>query len=245
MKAMILAAGRGERMRPLTDHCPKPLLHVGGQSLIVWHIQALVAAGITNIVINHAHLGHLIEEQLGDGSPWGASIEYSPEDKALETAGGIAKALPLLSPNGSDPFLVINGDVFTDWPFERVSAVAEQMNHMPSVLAHLCLVPNPPQHPTGDFVLSADGWLKTKPINPDESPAPGEQTGTFSGIGVYRPALFATVPTGGVAPLAPLLRVAMNHKKVTGSWYDGVWMDIGTPERLNALDVQLKNRQTV
>jgi len=220
MKAMILAAGRGERMRPLTDHTPKPLLQVGGKPLIVWHLERLVKAGFKEVVINHAHLGKQIEQALGSGNAWGLSIEYSSEIKALETAGGIANALPLL---GDSPFLVVNGDVFTEINFGVLQLVSPN-------LAHLVMVDNPPQHPDGDFALDS-GKITAK----------GNNKLTFSGVGVYHPALFVDVDRGQVAKLAPLLRSAMTEGLVTGDNYQGVWHDIGTPERLTFLDQQLRH----
>ena len=217
MKAMILAAGRGERMRPLTDTCPKPLLVAGGKPLIVWHIERLAAAGIVDLVINHAHLGQMIEDTLGDGARFGVRIRYSPEGSALETAGGIARALPLL---GDAPFLVVNGDVYTDYPFARLLARAPQLD-ADGVLAHLVLVANPEHNPKGDFALDADGRVHD---------APGL---TFSGIGVYHPALFADTPAHAPAKLAPLLRAAMARGQVSGECWDGQWLDVGTPARLD------------
>lgn len=224
MKAMILAAGRGERMRPLTDHTPKPLLKAGGKPLIVWHLLALAKAGFNQIVINHAHLGEQIESALQDGSEWGVHIQYSPEKVALETAGGIANALPLL---GDAPFLVVNGDVFTDIDY---AALALE----PPNLAHLVMVDNPPQHPAGDFAL-----LNGKLNDQQQSKL------TFSGVGVYHPSLFAGVVRGEPAKLAPLLRAAMAQDLVTGQHHRGAWHDIGTPERLHALDGQLLNSQSI
>lgn len=218
MKAMILAAGRGERMRPLTDHTPKPLLRAGGQMLIEYHLRALVAAGITEIVINHAHLGEQIEAALGDGRAYGALIRYSPEGSALETGGGIFRALPLL---GAGPFLVVNGDVWSDYPFGRLPAA-------PAGLVHLVLVDNPPHHPKGDFALR-DGRLVD---------ADGLARLTFSGIGLYRPELFAGCRPGPF-PLAPLLRAAIARGEATGEHYRGQWVDVGTPERLAELDRRL------
>lgn len=218
MQAMILAAGRGERMRPLTDHTPKPLLPAGGKPLIVHHIERLVAAGLRKIVINHAHLGHRIEATLGDGSRWVAEIRYSPEGEALETGGGIFKALPLL---GRGPFLVVNGDIWTDLGFARLRL-------SDGLLAHLVLVDNPPHHPTGDFAL-ADDRLSTQ----------GTPRYTYSGIGVYHPDLFRGCSRGAF-PLAPLLRAAMGRGLASGEHYSGRWLDIGTPERLQALDRMLK-----
>ena len=220
MKAMILAAGRGERMRPLTDHTPKPLLPVGGKPLIVWHLERLSKAGFKEVVINYAHLGEKIEQALGDGSVWGLSIQYSPETTALETAGGIANALPLL---GNAPFLVVNGDVFTEIDFGALQLVSPN-------LAHLVMVDNPPQHPDGDFVVDS-GKVTNQ----------GNHKLTFSGIGIYHPALFVDVERGQAAKLAPLLRSAMIKGLVTGEHYQGIWHDIGTPERLSFLDKQLSH----
>lgn len=218
---MILAAGRGERMRPLTDHTPKPLLEAGGRRLIEYHLKALARAGFTDIVVNHAHLGVRIEQALGDGSRHGVRIAYSPEgDKALETGGGIFHALPLL---GDEPFLVVNGDVWTDYPFARLP-------HEPQGLAHLVLVDNPPHHPQGDFALTGSRVTSDGPARL-----------TFSGIGVYRPELFAGCEPG-VFPLAPLLRRAMEAGQVTGEHYRGRWLDIGTPQRLEELDRELRGR---
>jgi MurNAc alpha-1-phosphate uridylyltransferase len=222
MKAMILAAGRGERMRPLTDHTPKPLLQAGGKPLISWHIERLVQAGFRELVINHAHLGGQIEEALGDGDRWGVHIAYSAEGEALETAGGIAKALPLL---GDQPFLVVNGDVYSDYDFQQL-----RNQPMEGVAAHLVLVDNPPQHPDGDFYL-AGGKLVEQ----------GEERLTFSGIGVYRPELFASVAPGSKAKLAPLLFAAVASAQATAEHYRGVWVDVGTPERLHALDRTLNS----
>jgi len=221
MKAMILAAGRGERMRPLTDHTPKPLLKVGGKPLIVWHLERLAKAGFKEVVINHAHLGEQIEQTLGNGSQWGLHIKYSPEKIALETAGGIANALPLL---GDAPFLVVNGDTFTEIDFASLKL-------SPNNLAHLVLVDNPPQHPNGDFAIQG-GMLKND----------GVQKLTFSGTGIYQPELFAGIARGEPAKLAPLLRLAIGQNKATAEHYQGVWHDIGTPERLHDLDVQLKSQ---
>lgn len=218
MKAMILAAGRGERMRPLTDHTPKPLLQVGGKPLIVWHLERLANAGFKEVVINHAHLGAQIEQSLGDGSQWSLSIQYSPEKTALETAGGIANALPLL---GDAPFLVVNGDTFTEVDFSQLTLRAPNM-------AHLVMVDNPPQHAQGDFAL-VHGKLM----------AEGEQKLTFSGVGVYDPSLFISVEKGQPAKLAPLLRAAMLKQQVSAVHYQGEWHDIGTPERLHTLNQQL------
>jgi len=218
MKAMILAAGRGERMRPLTDYRPKPLLQAGDRPLIEYHIERLAAGGFCDLIINHAHLGTQIEEALGDGRRWGVRIRYSAEQEPLETGGGIFQALPLVGP---EAFLVVNGDIWTDFDFAR-------LREAPKGLAHLVLVPNPPHHPDGDFVL--DEGLVTD--------APGQRL-TFSGVGLYRPELFSTSRPGRF-PLAPLLRKAMTAGLVSGELYQGSWLDIGTPERLQALDRMLK-----
>ena len=217
MKAMILAAGRGERMRPLTDTCPKPLLAAGGKPLIAWHIERLAAAGIVELVINHAHLGQMIEDTLGDGSAFGVRIRYSPEGSALETAGGIARALPLL---GDAPFLVVNGDVFCDADFAGLRRAAEELN--PVRCAHLLLVANPEHNPGGDFGLTPDGLVHE---------GEGERL-TFSGLGAYHPALFAGLSPDAPAKLAPLLRAAMARNRVSGARLLGRWVDVGTPERL-------------
>lgn len=217
--AMILAAGRGERMRPLTDRVPKPLLEVAGKPIIQYHIEGLRAAGFRSIVINHAHLGQQIVDRLGDGKDFGVRIHYSPEPPgALETGGGIRHALPLL---GEGSFLVVNGDVWCDYPFQ-------QLYREPEGLAHLVLVDNPLHHPAGDFVLQGDRVT-------DE----GEKRLTFSGIGLYRAALFSDMPDAPF-PLAPLLRQAMVAGKVSGEYYSGWWLDIGTPQRLAELDQQLR-----
>lgn len=217
MKAMILAAGRGERMRPLTDLLPKPLLAAGGKPLIVHHIEKLKAAGVTTLVINHAWLGHKLVAALGDGSALGVSIHWSAEESALETAGGIVQALPLL---GSDPFLVINGDTWLDLDYRAL--VSQPLG---DDLAHLWLVPNPPQHPQGDFSLQAGRVLDTPAL-------------TFSGVGLYHPAAFAGLPCGA-RKLAPLLRDWMALGRVGGSLLAGEWRDIGTVDRLRELDEQL------
>ncbi len=215
---MILAAGRGERMRPLTDTVPKPLLAVARKPLIVHHLERLAAAGFRDVVINHAHLGHQIEDALGDGTRWGLRIGYSPErPAALGTGGGIHNALALI---GEQPFLVLNGDVWTDYPLER-------LDRTPAGLAHLVLVPNPTHHPSGDFPL-ADGRVGT---------GPGEPL-TFSGIGVYRSELFAG-QAAGAFPLGPLLRAAAARGEVTGERYGGAWFDVGTPERLAEVEAYL------
>lgn len=221
MKAMILAAGRGERMRPLTDRTPKPLLPVAGKPLIVWHLERLARGGIHDIVINYAHLGDQIEALLDDGSAWGATIRYSEEPPgALETAGGIANAMALL---GDQPFLVVNGDIWCDLDFTTLPTLAA------GDLAHLVLVPNPSYHPGGDFAL-ASGRVRA---------APPELT--FAGIGLYRPELFAALERGKPARLAPLLAEAMAADRVSGQLHTGRWVDVGTPERLAALDAVVRS----
>ena len=224
---MILAAGRGERMRPLTDYTPKPLLMAGGKPLIVWHLEKLAQAGFANVVINHAYLGEQIEAMLGTGGNFGLSIRYSHEEQALETAGGIVKALPLLN---NAPFLVINADIWTDYDFRQILPRLDAMKAHPATdcLAHLVMVDNPPQHSRGDFALS------TNTVHSD-----GSSLLTFSGIGIYRPALFAGMVPGKPAKLAPLLRWAMQREQVSGEHYAGRWRDIGTPERLTALNSEL------
>jgi MurNAc alpha-1-phosphate uridylyltransferase len=222
MKAFILAAGRGERMRPLTDHTPKPLLVAGGKSLIVWHLERLAAAGFKEIVINHAHLGSLIEQTLGDGSQWSLHIQYSPEPPgALETAGGIATALPLLHDKS---FLVVNGDVYCDWDFNRARQLADRQ-------AHLVMVANPTHHTGGDFSLDGERVIV----------ANGAQTLTYAGIGVFSPAFFADVKPGTVMKLRPLLDAAIATGTLTGERYGGRWVDVGTPQRLAELDAELRN----
>lgn len=222
MHAMILAAGRGERMRPLTDSMPKPLIPVAGKPLIVWHLEKLAEAGIRQVVINHAWLGNQLEAYLGTGTTWGLHIQYSPEATALETAGGIATALPKL---GQDPFLVINGDIWCDWDVGRAQALADEVKAK-SILAWLLLVANPEHHPGGDFSLKASGLIEDT----------GANKLTFSGIGIYHPDLFKNTSPGMPAKLAPLLRTAMSAHKVTGTCHAGRWVDVGTPERLASLN---------
>ena len=217
---MLLAAGRGERMRPLTDTTPKALLSVGGKPLIVWHLERLRRAGFTEIVINLAHLGKQIEAALGDGRQFGASIRYSREKEALETAGGIAFALPLL---GNQPFLVVNADIYCEFDFSKLPGV--------ETMAHLVLVDNPPHHPRGDFALTRN-----------KVAGAGSPMLTFSGIGVYRPELFSGVPRGAKAQLAPLLRRAMDEDSVSGERYSGIWFDAGTPERSRQIDASLATK---
>lgn len=221
---MILAAGRGERMRPLTDCIPKPLLTVAGKPLILWHVEKLAKAGFERIVINHAHLGDQIEEVLGDGDAFGLEILYSREGEALETAGGIATALPLI---GEENFPVINGDVFCSYDFARFAGIMDVMKQ-DHALAYLVLIDNPEHHPNGDFYL-ADKLIQ----------ADGEPKLTFSGIGVYHRDLFAAIEPWEKAPLAPLLKTAMTHGRVTGEHFTGRWVDVGTPERLRELDHEI------
>lgn len=235
-KAMILAAGRGERMHPLTDMLPKSLLCVGNKPLIEYHLDNLARAGFVDIVINHAHLGQMIETALGDGERYGINIRYSHESIALETAGGIVKALPLLKSKvgnepGEQPFLIINADIYCEIDFSTLLPILRQMKaNLDGYSAHLVLVSNPEHHPDGDFVLNS-GRLALK----------GKEKLTFSGIGVYKPAFFKDIEPGLVAKLAPKLCQAIAAGKVGGEHYEGVWIDVGTPERLRRLDVQLSN----
>ncbi len=212
MKAMILAAGRGERLRPLTDTTPKPLLQVRGMALIEHHLQALARAGFVDIVINLSWLGEQIREHLGDGAGYGVSIAYSEEAEALETAGGIQQALPLLG----ERFIVVNGDVFTDYDFARLRGLDSQ--------AHLVLVDNPEHNDSGDFSL--DGTVVGNSGSPRH---------TFSGIAQYHSRFFADLRPGKQA-LAPMLRAAAARGEVSGELFDGYWLDIGTAERLDILN---------
>ncbi|KIM03931.1 MAG: mannose-1-phosphate guanylyltransferase [Sulfurovum sp. AS07-7] len=225
-KAMILAAGRGERMRPLTDTMPKPLLEVGGKPLIVWHIEKLVNAGFKEIIINIAHLGYKIPEALGDGSKWGVKLHFSDEQNegALESAGGIVKALPLL---GNEPFLVVNGDVWCDYEFDKDFKLED------GILAHLILVPNPPHNEKGDFCLK-EGMVSEV----------GNKRFTFSGIGYYSPNLFRWLEYGRRA-LGEVLRDTMKHDAVSGELYNGSWRDIGTPERLEEINKICNKKSTI
>ena len=229
MKAMILAAGLGVRMRPLTDHTPKPLLEVGGKPLIVWHIENLVRAGFTDIVINTAWLGEKLEAALGDGQKFGARISWSHEGEPLETAGGLVKALPLL---GSQPFLVINGDIWLRYDF---SVLRTAYAHTEK-LAHLVLVGNPPHNAKGDFSLQGRVFAGLECTVLNE----GEPCFTFSGLSVLSPRLFAGMENGKRA-LAPLLRAAITEAKVTGEYFAGPWVDVGTPQRLADLDREIRS----
>ena len=224
---MILAAGFGERMRPLTEHTPKPLLAVGGKPLIVWQIERLRAAGFVDLVINHAHLGARIEERLADGIGLDVHIRYSREPEPLETAGGIATALALL---GEMPFVVANGDVYAEFDYARLLPRLHAMATNSEHLAHLVLVGNPPHHAGGDFSLAGERVL----------PVAAAGNLTFSGLACYRPELFAGIAPGDKAQLAPLLRAAIAAGKVSGEHFSGRWEDVGTPARLAALDRELE-----
>ncbi|CAM3714881.1 N-acetylmuramate alpha-1-phosphate uridylyltransferase MurU [Polynucleobacter brandtiae] len=225
---LLLAAGRGERMRPLTDETPKPLLSIKGKSLLAWHLEALNTAGIQDVVINHAWLGQKIEDALGNGHQFHLNITYSPEKTALETAGGIRQALPHL--NTEDYFLVINGDVFCPhFPIEQLlNTLTVLRNTQKPILAHLIMVPNPAHHPEGDFDL-LDARVS------ENLSGQGEKL-TFSGIGLYHRDLFKNLAIGKSAKLAPLLRDAMRENQVSGEKYTGPWHDVGTPQRLQELN---------
>lgn len=232
MRALIFAAGKGERMRPLTEHTPKPLLPVGGKPLVAWHLEKLSALGVEDVVLNTSWLANCFEPVLGDGSRWGLRLHYSYEGpEPLETGGGMHKALSLL---GNAPFIAVNGDIWTDYDFSRLP-------REPARLAHLVMVDNPVQHPRGDFHLDAQGTLH----------AQGAPTLTFSGIGLYRPELLrdwklviGAVPGTELTPprfkLAPLLQAAMAKGDIQGEWYAGRWTDVGTPDRLAQLDASLR-----
>jgi MurNAc alpha-1-phosphate uridylyltransferase len=230
MKAMIFAAGRGERMRPLTDTCPKPLLKVRGRPLITYHVMNLVRAGITEIVINHAHLGHMFEEALGDGSKYGASIAYSPEEVALETAGGIANALHLL---GDKPFLALSGDIYCPYfDFEQVKdalkdedALGQPIPLEKRDIAWLYLTPNPWHNPNGDFALTMYAVANS-----------GSPMWNFSNIGVYRPEMFAGIAPGTRAGLGKLIRQFADQGQVGGEVYEGEWVNVGTVAQLDELN---------
>lgn len=224
MRAMILAAGLGTRMRPLTLDTPKPLLKVADRPMIEHHILRLSEAGITDLVINHAWLGEQIEDYLGDGSQFGVTINYSAESEPLETAGGIAKALTLLSPDQEEPFVVVNGDIYCDYPFAQLPAQLAE-----NTMAHLVLVDNPEHNPQGDFVLQG----KSVVVKATDTRA---SQLTFSGISVLSPRLFKDIQPGEKAPLAPLLRQAIANEQVTGERCSAYWVDVGTPERLAEVD---------
>lgn len=234
-KAMILAAGRGARMRPLTDNLPKPLLCVGNKTLIEYHIENLAHAGFVDIVINHAYLGKMIETALGDGSRYGVNISYSPETIALETAGGIVRALPLLeSRNGDElveqPFLIVNADIYCEFNFSTLVPILRQIK-MGTDTAHLVMVSNQEHNPDGDFFLDSGRLLPT-----------GKEKLTFSGISIYKPSFFNGIKPGIVSKLAPKLCQAITEGNISGEHYKGVWADVGTPERLHRLDAQLRNK---
>jgi MurNAc alpha-1-phosphate uridylyltransferase len=215
---MLLAAGRGERMRPITDSVPKPLVRVGGRALIAWHLTALARAGIEDVVINLSWLGEQLRAALGDGHDFGLRIRWSEEGPVpLETGGGIFRALPEL---GEAPFLVVNADIWTDIDFGRLTLA-------PDAHAHLVLVPNPPHHPRGDFGLEAGRIVERE-----------HRRLTYSGVGVYRPEFF-TGCTAGRFPLLPLLKRAIDARKLTGEEHRGQWCDVGTPERLARLESRL------
>lgn len=233
MRAIILAAGRGERLRPLTDSLPKPLLQVGGKALIEYHLEHLAAAGFQDVVINQGHLGRMLPEHLGNGERWRLRIHWSLEPpEALETGGGIVQALPLL---GHGPFLLINGDIFTDYPLTRLRAVKCDR-------AHLVLVPNPPHNPKGDFVLQGARIRNPVADRPDGARPHDEDADatchTFSGLAVYHPRLFTGCKLGRYS-IVPLLRKTVDDSLVTGELYRGPWMDIGSLERLQALRQKL------
>ncbi|MBO4121453.1 nucleotidyltransferase family protein [Cupriavidus gilardii] len=250
MKAMIFAAGRGERMRPLTDGCPKPLLQVGGKPLIVWTIEALARAGLTDIVINHAWLGEQIEAALGDGSRFGVRLAYSAEGEALETAGGIAQALPRLregagrdrtgdsagDDDNGEIFIAVSGDIYCDYDFRALLPRAAAMAGSPEPRMHLVMVPNPPFHPEGDFALGADGKLSL----PGDAPLPdGAARLTFGNIGLYDTRTFAGIAPGQKVPMTPFYRAAIAAGLATGERFAGRWENVGTPAQLAALDAAL------
>jgi MurNAc alpha-1-phosphate uridylyltransferase len=255
---MLLAAGRGERMRPLTDHLPKPLLPAGGKPLIVWHLLRLAKAGIRDIVINHAWLGEKIAAALGDGAAFGVRISYSVEDQALETAGGIARALPLLTlpaaqttagavaghlPGAQEePFLVISADTFCDFDYGRAHTIALQMKH--AGLACWCvMVPNPPHHGDGDFDL-VGGVLRVATVRAATAGNEPSSRLTYAGIGLYSPRMFAKIAPGAKSPLRPWLEQEIAGGRAGGEFHGGRWLDIGTPQRLGELDQALAGNPT-
>ena len=229
--AMIFAAGRGERMRPLTDTRPKPLLEAGGKPLIVWQIEALARAGIETIVINHAWLGEQLETTLGDGSRWGVRLAYSAEGDALETAGGIAQALPLLERDGRPTvFVAVAGDVYCAFDYRTLAARAAQMAALDAPAMHLVMVPNPPFHPAGDFVLRDDGRLALA----------GAPRVTFGSIGVYDTRMFRDIVPGTHRPLTPYFKATIEAGRASGELYEGIWENVGTPAQLGELDARLR-----
>jgi len=217
---MLLAAGRGERLRPLTDAMPKALVEAGGKPLIAWHLERLARAGFRDAVVNVSHLGERIVERIGDGARYGLRLRYSREHERLETAGGIANALPLL---GAEPFLLVNADVYCECDFARLRSIA-----LGARLAHLVLVPNPPHRPAGDFSLRAGS------VGNDAAPRY-----TYAGVAVMAPSLVAAVTPGAKAPLAPLLYEAAAQARLGGELYEGLWQDVGTVERLAELEARL------
>ena len=227
--AMIFAAGRGERMRPLTDTCPKPLLEAGGKPLIVWQIEALARAGIDRIVINHAWLGERIEAVLGNGERYGVQIRYSAEGTALETAGGIAKALPLIEQGGAqEVFLGVAGDVYCEFDYAALREAHARLSAMDEPGMHLVMVPNPPFHPHGDFALDAHR------LSLD-----GQMRYTFASIGLYDTRMFRALPHGEKRALTPFYRETIAAGRASGELYGGRWENVGTPEQLRALDEEL------
>jgi MurNAc alpha-1-phosphate uridylyltransferase len=222
VKVMILAAGKGERMRPLTEHTPKPLLKISGKALIDYHLERLAPAGFTDVVINCAWLGEQIIQHVGDGSRFGLRVMFSPEPEPLETAGGIIRALSLLKSAETDFFAVINADVWTDYPFALLREIPQAY---PQSLAHLVMVDNPPQHPQGDFSLSENSALRDEQFN----------RLTYSGISVMHPQLFCGL-IEGKHTMKPFLLKAIEQQRLTGDYYSGIWQDIGTPERLQELN---------
>lgn len=228
---MILAAGSGERMRPLTDITPKPLLEVNGKPLIHYHLERLALAGIDEVVINTCHLAEQIESNIGSGQRWGLNVQYSREAKALETAGGIIQALPIL---GNAPFIIVNGDIWTDYPFEQLLHYSMDKNS----LAHLVMIENPAQHTQGDFYLADNGLLYQHQCD-------GSISTTYAGIAIYRPEFFEgetdfESSIGQKLPLKPLLLQAMKTQRVSAEFYAGDWLDVGTPERLRQLNESLE-----
>ncbi len=233
---MIFAAGRGERMRPLTDARPKPLLEVAGKPLIVWQIERLAAAGFTNIVINHAWLGRMFQSNLGDGSRWNVRLRYSAETHALETAGGIRQALPLLEANGEPAiFLAVSGDVFCDFDYARLRARAESLAVHERPGMHLVMVPNPPFHSAGDFALDADERLSLS----------GKLRYTFGNIGLYDTRMFRDLAPGTQRALTPYYRESIAAGHATGELYTGMWENVGTPAQLEALDLHLRSKPRI
>ena len=224
MKAMLLAAGRGERLRPLTDRMPKPLVPVAGKPLIAWHLERLAAAGCREVVSNVSHLGEQIVDYVGDGSRFGLRVHFSREAQPLETAGGIAQALPLL---GAEAFLLVNGDIYCEADFRPLLS-----HRLHSNVAHLVLVPNPPQHASGDFALER-GMIGND----------GAPRYTYAGVAVMSPQLVAPVKRGDKAPLAPLLRAAAGKRLISGELFNGLWQDVGTAERLAELEAELGSRR--